>query len=118
MWFLVDYGQLFESDMELLLIQNWDKIPQFSGFINPRRQVKLGTGDKIDVLAWDLVVGREVIIELKLRAGRADSQLIRYHKEFPDSLLVSITEMNVPENKRLDFIEYYTFEELFKSFSE
>ena len=97
-----------ESNMKIQIVNNFKKIfPDYS-FVCCEKAVE-GIG-RIDIFAT--YKERAVIIELKTGNRNPNSQLIAYGSKFENPILIGITEQEIGEEKKLNNIEYFTFNEL------
>lgn len=76
------------------------------------KEIKVEKIGRIDILARDKKSGRHVIIECKKGRISAVKQLIAYSQKYKASILISITEDEIPKKNRHPQIKYYTYSEL------
>jgi len=67
---------------------------------------------RIDILAKDVLSSRAVVIELKIGNKSPNSQLIAYGKSFQKPILIGITEQELPKQRQLKYIQYFTYDDL------
>lgn len=97
-----------EANMKRQIVNNFNKIfPNYS-FVCCEKAVD-GIG-RIDIYA--LCEQRSVIIELKTGNKNPNSQLIAYGSKFDNPILIGITEQEIDEDRKLNNVTYFTFDEL------
>ena len=99
-----------EKIYEKILIDNFSKIKQFNKYEFVGSQINTPGGDRIDILAKDIISKRPVIIELKIGDKSGHKQLRSYAIHYDNPILISISTETVIK-KRHDII-YYVFAEL------
>ena len=99
-----------EAIYEKLLVTNFSEIEQFNKYEIVGSQIDTPGGDRIDILAKDIVSKRPVIIELKRGDKSGHKQLRSYAIHYDNPILINIS-VSAVKRKRQDII-YYTFAEL------
>ena len=91
-----------ESILNEYIVKNFDLIfPKYT-FVN--KEVKIDKF-RIDILAKEIELNRDVIIELKINNKNTTSQLLQYSEYFSNPILVSVNNGKV-KNKCKDIIYY------------
>lgn len=97
-----------ESEMKSIIVEHFDEVfPQFM-FVSTEKTIK-GIG-RIDIYAK--YKDTPVIIELKAGHRNPNLQLLAYSAQIKNSILIGITDEELPSEMKLPFINYYTFEQL------
>ena len=104
---------LTEQEYEQKIVSNFSEIEQFKRYEFVNNQVKSQHGDKIDILAKDIVSHRPVIIEIKRGGKSGHKQLRSYAISYKNPVLINVSVQEV-KHKRPDII-YHTIDDLFEN---
>jgi len=97
-----------EKEIQEQIINNFSNIFPNYEYICSEKKIQ-GIG-RIDIYASNGY--QPVIIELKTGNKNPNNQLIAYGSVFKNPVLIGITEIEIPENLRINGIDYFTLEEL------
>jgi len=77
-WYAPAHAFSSEKALHRFLIQNFDRIPEFSHLKQPRSEYQLPSGRKVDILCRERETNGYVAIELKKEATDPSGQLEKY----------------------------------------
>ncbi len=101
------YAEAFVVDR---IVQGFEDI--FPELVFVGKEVWIGEDMRVDILARELLSGRDVIMEVKLGARDPTKQLLKYARGFSNPVLLGITEKQLRAGNRNARIEYVTFGDL------
>ena len=101
---------LSESDYKKYIVKNFSHLFPSYQYVGQEIEVE-GIG-RIDILAKHKETNQAVIIELKISNFNPNKQLIAYGSKYNNPILIGITEMSLPDEKKINNIIYFTYEEL------